>query len=376
MSSKKTFFLFCQNFRPSSLADAVRLTAVVEYLNSKGHKVFLLTQTKEAKQLESDLLEVKTLRWVKPTNTDKNIIRLIKEVILGIEVFVKLLVQKNKNYYFFTSPPFVSVVIGIAATIFKKGSVILDIRDIYPDIYVKQKVISENGFLHNLLKKIEKFIYKRSAVVLAATQGLLDCIKERTNTKVLLFRNGFSNFFTISETKKPKFTVVFHGTLSKFQNVELLVDIVKGVNVLKPEIDFYVIGSGPKEILFQDMPANFKFFGRKSNEETALIIRECNLGISLRDDSQISKDAFPVKLYEYIGVGIPSIATPICEGGLVLSSLDIGFNVPNDKNEIISLILELYSNKYLYERMKTNVALNRSDFSRAKISDDVLRQII
>ena len=361
---------------PSSLADAVRLTAVVEYLNAQGHKVFLLTQTQEAKQFENEFLEVQTLRWVKPTNADKNIIRLIKEVILGIEIFVKLLVQKNKTYYFFTSPPFVSVVIGIVATIFKKGSVILDVRDIYPDIYVKQKVVPENGFFHNLLKKIERFIYKRSSVVLAATQGLFDSIKKRTNTKVLLFRNGFSNFFTISETKKLKFTVVFHGTLSKFQNIELLVDIVKEIDVLKPEIDFYIIGSGPKQVLFQDMPSNFKFFGRRSNEETAVIIRECNLGISLRDDSQISKDAFPVKLYEYIGVGIPSIATPICEGGQVLSSLGIGFNVPNDKSEIIRLILELYQNKELYERMRGNVILNRSDFSRAKISNDVLSQII
>jgi len=259
-----------------------------------------------------------------------------------------------------------------------KGNLIIDVRDLYPDVYVNQGLISESSSIHKLLSYLEKSIYKRAFYILCATEGLEREIINRSNkNKVILLRNGYANFFKISSIKQNNFTVVFHGSLSKFQNIDLLIDIIKKINNLTQEIKFIIIGSGPKEIILKNLISdNLLFLGRLSNEETAYIVNKCHLGISLRDDSKISIDSFPVKLYEYIGAGIPSIATPISEGGRILEKLKIGFNLDNNCKSIIDLIIKLHLDTDFYnEIIKQNIKY-RNKFSRDYFVKDVFDKIL
>ena len=374
---KRSILVFSQNYYPSSLADSVRIIPVIEYLLQHEFIIHLLTQTQESLKLRNEQLNISLLKFVKPNNTDNSIIRLIKEVLLGVEIFIRILFTTKCEYYFFTSPPFISCYIGSLCTLLKGGKIIFDVRDIYPDIYVKQGLIRENGFIHKNITLLEKFIYRKSYVVLAATAGLYEIIKSRTQSTCVLFRNGYSKYFKISQNKNQNFSIIFHGNLGKFQNIELLVEVIREINLVAPLIKFYAVGSGPKEVLLNLFKSpNFEFYGRLSNERTAELVNRCHLGLSLRDDSQISIDAFPVKLYEYIGAGLPSIATPICEGGEVLSNLKIGYNVPNDKTEIINLILSLYKNDLLYYSMINNIIACRESFGREKTVMDVFDRIL
>jgi len=376
--ASKNIFIFSQNFTPSSLGDSIRIKSIVQYLNDNGYNVTLFTTTNDPKRIENSLLKIYILNWAIPYNKDRFFTRLVKEIILGIELFFKLLFLKNKSYYFFTSPPFLTNLLGILATIFKKGNLIIDVRDLYPDVYVNQGLISESSSIHKLLSYLEKSIYKRAFYILCATEGLEREIINRSNkNKVILLRNGYANFFKISSIKQNNFTVVFHGSLSKFQNIDLLIDIIKKINNLTQEIKFIIIGSGPKEIILKNLISdNLLFLGRLSNEETAYIVNKCHLGISLRDDSKISIDSFPVKLYEYIGAGIPSIATPISEGGRILEKLKIGFNLDNNCKSIIDLIIKLHLDTDFYnEIIKQNIKY-RNKFSRDYFVKDVFDKIL
>ena len=375
--NKRNILVFSQNYYPSSLADSVRIIPVIDYLLQHEFIIHLLTQTQESLKLRKGQLNISLLKFVKPNNTDKSLIRLIKEVLLGVEIFIRILFSTKCEYYYFTSPPFISCYIGSLCALLKGGKIIFDVRDIYPDIYVKQGLIRENGYIHKSITFLEKFIYRKSYVVLAATAGLYEIIKSRTQSTTILFRNGYSKYFKISQNKNQNFSIIFHGNLGKFQNIELLIEVIREINVLAPLIKFYAVGSGPKEVLLNSFKSpNFDFYGRLSNEKTAELVNQCHIGLSLRDDSQISIDAFPVKLYEYIGAGLPSIATPICEGGEVLSNLKIGYNVPNDKTEIINLILSLYKNDQLYNSMMNNIMACRESFGREKTVKDVFDQIL
>jgi glycosyltransferase involved in cell wall biosynthesis len=374
----KNIFIFSLNFTPSSLGDSIRIKSIVEYLNNNSYDVTLYTTTVDAKWLENDLLKVCILNWAIPYNKDRFFIRWFKELILGIELFFKLLFLKNKSYYFFTSPPFVTNFLGLLATYFKKGNLIIDVRDLYPDVYVNQGLILHNSFIHKLLSSFEKANYKRAKYILCATEGLEREIKNRTNkNKVFLLRNGYANFFKTSSIKQDKFTVVFHGSLSKFQNIDLLIEIIKEISTLTQDIKFIIIGSGPKEILFEKLKFdNFSFLGRLSNEETAKIVNKCHLGISLRDDSKISIDSFPVKLYEYIGAGIPSIATPISEGGQILEKLKLGFNLDNNCKRIVDLIIKLHLDTEFYNEIINQNTEYRSKFSRDYFVQELFDKIL
>jgi len=365
--------IFSQNFHPSSFADSVRAKSIVEYLNSNGHHVTLFTQTIESKAFESPLLKIHLLKWANPTNNNSIIKRLLNEFNLGIELFCKIVFLKKKDYYIFTSPPFFSCVIGILAKIFKTGDLIFDVRDLYPDVFIYQKLISSRSLGFKLLKLIERFIYNRSKIILVATEGLQREILNRVRVKkVILYKNGYSEYFKVSKIKEDKFTVVFHGSLSRFQNVELMIDVVKEINLINKNINFIVIGSGPKDSLVKDLNVdNLRFLGRLSNEDTATIVNKCHIGLSLRDDSQISIDAFPVKLYEYIGSGIPSIITPCSEGGKEIERLNIGYNLNNNLDIIVKTILMLESDRKSYNAIKQQILLNRELFGRKYITKKV-----
>lgn len=372
---KKKILVFSQNYRPSSLADAIRIGPVIDYLIGEKHSVHLLTQTRGV--LIDDTFSVQPLTLFSPTNGDGNIVRLLKEIGLGLEIFFRVLCVRKFDYYYFTSPPFISCAIGIFAAFIKGGKVIFDVRDIYPEIYVKQQLIKHNGTIHKALVKLERYIYSRSYIILAATEGLQKAIKQSTSTRCLLFRNGFSTKFLPCVEKMDSFTVVFHGNLGRFQNIEMLTEILQNTRIKNSDITFVVIGSGPKENLLKGKDfQNLKFYGRLSNTETSEIVNKCHVGLSLRDDSQISIDAFPVKIYEYIGSGIPTIATPICEGGKVLTDLNIGFNTHNDLNIIIDLIFSLRNDKDLYSSLVHNMLSIRVEFSREQIVKSVFREII
>ncbi len=374
----KNIFIFSLNFTPSSLGDSIRIKSIVEYLNNNRYKVTLFTTTNDAKRLENHFLKVYILNWAIPCNKDKFFIRLIKELILGIELFFKLLLLKNKSYYFFTTPPFLTNFLGILATYFKKGNLIIDVRDLYPDVYVNQGLISDSSLIHKILSSFEKVNYKKAYYILCATEGLEREIKNRANkNKVFLLRNGYANFFKPSSIKQEKFTVVFHGSLSKFQNIDLLIEIIKQINTLTQDIKFIIIGSGPKEVLFKKLRLdNFIFLKRLSNEETARIVNKCHLGISLRDDSRISIDSFPVKLYEYIGAGIPSIATPISEGGQIIQNLKLGFNLDNNCKTIVDLIIKLHLDTDFYNQIIKKNTEYRIKFSRDYFVQELFDKIL
>ncbi|MBK9509090.1 MAG: glycosyltransferase [Cytophagaceae bacterium] len=145
----------------------------------------------------------------------------------------------------------------------------------------------------------------------------------------------------------------------------------------KSKIHFVVIGSGPKENLLRGIEEeNLSFFGRLTNSETANIVSKCHLGLSLRDNSIISREAFPVKLYEYMGAGIPSISTPINEGGQLIERLKMGLNVENNEEQIISSILKCQKDRVFYNSLVKNILVNSTEFKREYIIKKNLSSLV
>ncbi len=375
--TNRTVLVFSQNFYPSSLADAIRLSPVVDFFIEHGFRVKLLTQSKSNDSADEKFERI-VLNKFSPNNKDKILVRLLKEFLLGIQLFFKIIYLKKADYYMLSSPPFISCIFASCAILICRGKLIFDVRDIYPDIYVKQKTIKEGGVLHRILLNIEKFIYKNSFLVLTATEGLKkNTMKKLPGIVVKLFRNGYSKDFRNETKYSNMFYVVFHGSLSRFQNIELLTKIIVEMHFKNPDIHFIIIGSGPKEVLFECLDVNnFTFLGRLSNSETANIVCRCQLGLSLRDDSTISKEAFPVKLYEFIGAGIPSISTPINEGGQLIQNLEMGFNINNEVFELISLILKVKNDKELYNSLVLNILKHHLVFQREIIVHEVFCNLL
>ena len=108
-----------------------------------------------------------------------------------------------------------------------------------------------------------------------------------------------------------------------------------------PDMEFKVIGYGSGEKFLKNPPGNLEYLGAMKYEDIAKYIAKCHMGISLRTDDEISREAFPVKVFEYMGVGIPMVVTPQGEASSLIENEGIGVGCANEVKAIIAGISSL-----------------------------------
>ena len=351
-----------------SLAAAVRITPIVDAMMENGHEVKVIT-TKASKDVKG--YNISTTFFQGPKNNQGFAKRLFSEILFGLEIGFRALFSKS-DAYLVTSPPFFMTLIVITLIRLKRKPYVLDIRDDYPRIFKEQGLIKETHFLYRFFDKMAKRAYLKALVVTGATAGLVHNISEKAGkaAQVHLLRNGFVNSKIPSTTsKREKFTLVFHGNLGKFQNIELLLEVAEKLSQ-ETHIEFLVIGSGSNDYLLKESQLdNVTFLGRLPHDQIMTEIATCHLGVSFRIDGRISQDAFPVKVYEYIGVGLPTIITPECEAGAFVNERKIGLEFANkDVDGIVDTILKLSQDEDFYRSLSENTMSARGGFDRADIS--------
>ena len=347
------------DFLPNNNAGSIRNSFFVDALQKDNHNVFVFSSFANKKyQMILNRLKL-------PGNKEGNIKRLFKEICFSIEMFFRIIFYKKMDLYIISSPPFfVAIFAFIAAKIKNKNNVILDIRDIYPEVFFANNLLSAKGFIGKTLKKIEKYMYKNAKEIVTVTKGLKQLIINSSiqKNKIHLIRNGYDpNFFSHSDVKYNFFTIVFHGTMGRFQNIELLVDLIEAMK--KDEsIRFLVIGKGPKDYLIKNINTkNLHYHNNVSYTEINSYISKAHIGLSLRTDGDIGKTAFPVKVFEYIGTGLPIIITPLSEAGEVVEEEEIGLQYSNDINKIIKGIYNIKAN---YAKYTAKYQIKNKKFSR------------
>lgn len=359
-------------FSPMSSAVSVRSSFFVDKLILKKHNVTIFTSVKNNRY---NIIQNKLKL---PTNKDGNHVRLLRELFYGIELFFRIIFSKKMDMYIISSPPFfITIFAFLAVKIKNSKNIILDVRDIYPEVFFESNVIDRMSFMAKILKKIELYMYENSKSILTVTSGLKDLVLSRgiQNHKVHVVRNGYDlNLFKINNNKYENFTIVFHGTLGRFQNIEMLIDLIRRFNILENKIQFLVIGTGSKDSLINNIKLpNLRYLENVKYHEIPKIISKCHLGLSLRTDDKISQSAFPVKVFEYIGVGIPILITPKSEAGEVIEKEKLGIQSTNELSEIVD---NIYNIKNKYDHFISELHNKRNMFSRQYESEKFYEIII
>ena len=106
-----------------------------------------------------------------------------------------------------------------------------------------------------------------------------------------------------------KKTICVHGTFGYFQDVKFILELSKLLD--KKNIDLMLIGGGIKfdDIKKLNLP-NIKIFNMLSNKKCISKISKCHIGLSFRDESDISSNAFHVRVWDYLGLNIPCVVFP------------------------------------------------------------------
>lgn len=247
---------------------------------------------------------------IKGFNTSKNYniyLRFLNEIFVGIKALYYIFLLRKSDYFLVSSPPyFYGLFIVFILRLFKIRYW-LDIRDNYPEALSDASIIKKNNLIYKFLSWVTNNNYKKATSVLVANPKFLVTFSSK---KKYIFNNGFPEAFLNKRPKKYlNKTICIHGTFGYFQDIEFILKLNK--KFIKENINLLLIGYGSKlEIIEKLNFPNISIFKNIPNNLCIDMVSKCHIGLSIRDSSNIGANAFPVKVWEYLGLNIPCVLFP------------------------------------------------------------------
>jgi glycosyltransferase involved in cell wall biosynthesis len=220
---------------------------------------------------------------------------------------------------------------------------------------------------------LEKRLYLRSNSLTTVTQGLQrEISKAFPAKKTHLLPNGYDEeVFTddlLSADKATDFTVVYHGRLGRFYDIQTYLEVMKLVERADPSIRFLMIGDLPEE-LGRAGCSNLTILPAMQLEDLARQLASCHLGLCLLRELPAMKKAFPAKAYDFLGAGLPMLVGP--EGELSDAVERMGCGVSFTKvspQEVAQSIIELKQDSSGWSLLRNKTLQHRRDFGRRKLA--------
>lgn len=353
----------CAYYLPRSNAPTVRLKHFVSELASQ-HEVRVLT----ADAGGPGQLGEEVARWpsLAQSNSDGFVARATRDGLFGLVAAYEVLRQRPEVLVV-SSPLFATSVLATAAARLLRIPVVLDVRDPYPEVLAAAGTIRQTSRVFGVLRSIADWMYCSSATVVTVTRGFEEIIRGGGHLPgpVQIIPNGFpEELMQHRATKHKRFTVAFHGTIGALQDADLLVDVARS---LEPEgIDMVVVGRGSSDGVLESAPPNLRYLGQLPLVATIAEVARCHVGLSIRHSDQVSDAAIPVKIYEYLGLGMPVIVSPVSAGGDFVERLGVGtqHDASGGEAELSRAVIDLRDDPTRYSEMAMTAETVRDAYTR------------
>jgi len=242
------------------------------------------------------------------------------------------------------------------------------VHDIYPDVLFRLGVL-RNPWLVNLIERVERIFYDRSARVSVLSDGFKENLirKGVPKDKIVIIPvctdiEFFRPHPRDNELRKRwglgnKFVVLYAGNLGLSQGLDTVLEVARRV-IDKPDILFVLVGDGATKRALQAIAevnglSNVKFFPFQPREEVPLIYALADIClVALKPD--IVVESVPSKTYTIMANGRPVIASvdKRTETGRLLDQAQCGLCVePGNGGALEQAILLLYENDSLRRNM-------------------------
>lgn len=212
--------------------------------------------------------------------------------------------------------------------------------------------------LTGIARKLEKAAYERCDVLVCVSEALKEVILEKTGVdprKILVVPNGVDTAFFDPDLHAPKrefggFTVGFVGTLLEWQGLDRLISAVGELRRGGLLVHATIVGDGPARVGLERLARevrvddSVRFVGRVSSDEVPDYIAGFDVGFSGQQGMKIGAMYHsPLKLYEYLSMGKPVIASAFDDARRLLGDGEAGFLfAPQDTEDLARAMKEAY----------------------------------
>lgn len=218
-------------------------------VGSEGREYYL----EKPNEIINDNLKIK--RVGSKRGEGKNFIfRAIKYIFLTYKIYKKAKMQRTDIYYIYSTPPFLGL---LAKKLSRKGLILYNAQDIFPDSYISLKNKKENSLFIKILRRQEKKVYKNSNEIITISEQMKNTLSSKVDdlNKIKIVKNwtNTNNYIPVSRTEnilfktfdldRNKFYIVYGGNIGYLQDWELVLRIAKKLNH-NNDIKFIIFGEG------------------------------------------------------------------------------------------------------------------------------------
>ena len=269
-----------------------------------------------------------------------------------------------------TSPTLFSVMAARRLAKRKKVPLVMEVRDLWPGIFVDLGVIRNQSII-NLLEKWEMWMYRQADKIVTVTDGFRENIIARgiDGSKIHTIPNGVDLTFFQPDDKpsalikelglEGKFVILYLGAHSVSQALECILDVALEISDLK-EIVFLMVGTGNrKDELMERANAegirNVIFHPPITKDLVPSYYNLADICLVPLRDVKLFSTFIPSKMFEIMGMGKAIVASLSGEAAAILETSGGAIVVQSEDVQGISqAIRDLYHDAYRREVLGEN----------------------
>ena len=164
--------------------------------------------------------------------------------------------------------------------------------------------------------------------------------------------------------------VVFSGTVSYREHVDLYVKSVPFIREKASDIEFYATRKGRdlSEVmgLCEKLGVSMSWFWFPNEEDLFRFLCECSVGVLPSSNDRARVMGTPIKLLDYMSVGLPVVANNINGWSSIIKQEEIGLLTDDDPVDFATAILKLLND----EDLRIKMSYNALDAVRGKYNWD------
>lgn len=275
---------------------------------------------------------------------------------------------------------------------------ICEVRDLWPESIIAYGLLKRNSAISKLLYKLEKWIYKQAHIVIMTWKGGSQYIKDKgwdnqiDLNKVVHIDNGLViddfdknvrenkiNDFDLDDRKYKN--LVYAGSIKKVNNIGILLDTAKIIQLKDKYIRFLIYGSGDEKKILEDRCEvenikNVIFKDRVEKKLVPSILTKSYANILHNTSTCLDKyGQSQNKFFEYLAAGRCIIQTYKTNYS-ILEKYNSGVCVNNQNpKEIAETIFEVCNNNKKFIQMGMNARENAYNFDFTKLTDKLIKVI-
>ncbi len=272
---------------------------------------------------------------------------------------LKLVRQFRRERYdivYVHTMPDLLVLVGLIPKLFG-ARIVLNIHDMMPELYMSKFGITEKHPLIRILAIQEQFSIRLADKVICVHDPHRDvlCKRGALLKKITVLPNVpdpmvFESGRSASRTDDV-FRIVYHGTIARRLGLDLGVRAFAQVADSCPGARFEIFGDGDAgeeleaQIAATGMGDRIHFSRKMFRVESiAQMIQGASVGIVPNRRDVATDYMLPVKLLEYVHLGIPVIAPRLLAIQYYFSEDQVAYYEPGDVDELANCIRRLYAN--------------------------------